>query len=374
MARPLTRGLGAVVLAASAGAAILLGSTPASAGVTSTVGTVDSGSTPLHIRSGASTSTSVVGSLRSGSTVTLLCQVTGQTISGRVRTTNLWDKLADGRYVSNAYIRRGSLGPCPGTPPPANSPVSGAVGTVDSGNTPLNVRSGASTATSVVGSLRTGNQISLVCQVAGQTISGRVRTTNLWDKLADGRYVSNAYIRRGSLSPCPSSLTPPLPPQANPGVATGWVIPVPGLPAQLFRPVYNPTHDGVDIMQPRNTPVAAASGGQVVTVECNTSGPNCDVDGGTSVRGCGWYLEIQHPNQVITRYCHLVRRPLVAEGQWVSAGQTIGYVGTSGNSSGTHLHFEVHVGPGYAVPANAVDPIAFMQRMNAPLGVLVAGR
>jgi murein DD-endopeptidase MepM/ murein hydrolase activator NlpD len=66
----------------------------------------------------------------------------------------------------------------------------------------------------------------------------------------------------------------------------------------------------------------------------------------------------------------MARRPSVAEGQWVNAGQIIGYVGTSGNSGGTHLHFEVHVGPGYAVPANAVDPIAFMQRMNAPLGVL----
>lgn len=253
---------------------------------------------------------------------------------------------------------------------PASAAVTSTVGTVDSGSTPLNIRSGTSVSASTVGALRSGSKVTLVCQVTGQTISGRVRTTNIWDKIADGRYVSNAYIRRGALSPCPSASTPPLPPQANPGVATGWVIPVPGTPAQLFRPASNPGHDGVDIMLPRNIPIAAAGAGQVTTVECNTSGPNCDVDGGPNVRGCGWYVDIQHAGQVATRYCHMVRRPSVVEGQWVNAGQIIGYVGTSGNSGGTHLHFEVHVGPGYAVHANAVDPIAFMQRMNAPLGVL----
>jgi murein DD-endopeptidase MepM/ murein hydrolase activator NlpD len=367
-----------VVLTAAAAAAIMLGGTPASAGDTSTVGTVDSGNTPLNIRAAATTAASVVGSLRTGNRVTLVCQVTGQTINGRVRTTNIWDKIADGRYVSNAYIRRGALSPCPPTPAPpltaptapANASATSAVGTVDSGSIPLNIRAAATTAASVVGSLRTGNQVTLVCQVTGQTINGRVRTTNTWDKIADGRYVSNAYIRRGALSPCPPTPTSPLPPQANPGVGTGWVVPVPGTPAQLFRPANNPGHDGVDIMLPRNTPIVAASAGQVVTVECNTSGPSCDIDGGPTVRGCGWYVDIQHAGQVTTRYCHMVRRPSVVEGQRVNAGEVIGYVGTSGNSGGTHLHFEVHVGPGYAVSANAVDPVAFMQRMNAPLGVL----
>jgi murein DD-endopeptidase MepM/ murein hydrolase activator NlpD len=247
------------------------------------------------------------------------------------------------------------------------------LGTVFSGSVPLNVRSGPSTSASVVTKLRTGNRVVLVCQVAGQWINAQLRATNLWDRTGNGNYLSDAYVRRGALPACPASTTPPLPPKPSPGTA-GWVIPVPGKPVQLFRPVYNPTHDGVDIMQPRYTPIAAASAGRVITVECNTSGQNCDVDGSSSVRGCGWYLEIQHANQIITRYCHLVRRPLVVEGQQVSMGQTIGYVGTSGNSSGTHLHFEVHIGSAPATRANAVDPVAFMQQMNAPLGVLVARR
>jgi murein DD-endopeptidase MepM/ murein hydrolase activator NlpD len=149
---------------------------------------------------------------------------------------------------------------------------------------------------------------------------------------------------------------------------------VPGRPGQRFRPPGNPSHDGVDIPEPRNTPIHAASAGKVITAVCNTSGSSCDVDGSLSVRGCGWYAEIQHPGQIITRYCHMVRRPSVRVGQQVSTGQLIGYVGTSGNSSGPHLHFEVHVGAGRASRANAVDPVAFMQRMNAPLGGPTANR
>ncbi|NJC85594.1 peptidoglycan DD-metalloendopeptidase family protein [Planosporangium mesophilum] len=243
------------------------------------------------------------------------------------------------------------------------------IGTVFSGGVPLNVRVAPSTSARVATQLRTGNRVILTCQTTGPWINGDVRSTNVWDRTGNGNYVSNAYIRRPWLPSCPAATVP----QPNPS-NSGWVIPVPGSPVQLFRPVSNPTHDGVDIMQPRNTPIVAASAGRVVTVECNTSGSTCDVDGSPSVRGCGWYMEIQHANQVITRYCHLVRKPLVSEGQQVAMGQTIGYVGTSGNSSGPHLHFEVHVGPGYATRANAVDPVGFMQKAGAPLGVLAATR
>jgi murein DD-endopeptidase MepM/ murein hydrolase activator NlpD len=248
------------------------------------------------------------------------------------------------------------------------------MGTVFTGDTPLNVRVAASTSASVVATLASGSRVALDCQIAGESIQGRVRTTSMWDRTADGRYVSDAYIQRGAIGECGTSSTPALPPQTRPGVATGWTIPVPGRPGQLFRPASNPHHDGVDIPEPRGTAIRAASAGTVITVVCNTSGPSCDVNGSPNVRGCGWYVEVRHANQVTTRYCHMVRRPSVAEGQKVTVGQIIGYVGTSGNSSGTHLHFEVHVGPGYASSANAVDPVAFMQRMNASLGVTTARR
>ena len=71
---------------------------------------------------------------------------------------------------------------------------------------------------------------------------------------------------------------------------------------------------------------------------------SCDVDGSRKIGGCGWYVEVQHPGNIVTRYCHMVRRPSVTVGQTVARGTILGYVGTSGYSSGPHLHFEVHIG------------------------------
>ena len=54
-------------------------------------------------------------------------------------------------------------------------------------------------------------------------------------------------------------------------------------------------------------------------------------------------------------------------GQVVALGQTLGFVGSSGNSGAPHLHFEVHTGYP-ATRANAVDPVPFMIAHGAPLG------
>src|SRR5439155_19357622 len=185
-----------------------------------------------------------------------------------------------------------------------------------------------------------------------------------WDRLADGRYVSDAYVRRSGkvrVPPCAAATSTAAPVAAPvaappPGVVGAWVAPVPGRPGQGFRPPNNPNHLGVDVMEPRNTPIRAASDGVVLAVVCNTSGLTCDVDGAPSVRGCGWYVEVQHPGSVITRYCHLVRQPSVVVGQPVVTGQVLGFVGTSGNSSAPHLHFEMHGGPAPAGPDTAGDP------------------
>jgi Peptidase family M23 len=85
-----------------------------------------------------------------------------------------------------------------------------------------------------------------------------------------------------------------------------------------------------------------------------------DVDGNRTLSGCGWYAEIQHAGGWVTRYCHMVRRPSVTVGQTVTEGQVIGYVGTSGSSSGPHLHFEVH-SAAPATQANAQNPVPFMR-------------
>ncbi|MGI5176341.1 M23 family metallopeptidase [Dactylosporangium sp. CA-152071] len=224
-------------------------------------------------------------------------------------------------------------------------------GTVSSGKVKLAVRSAPTPAAPAVGSLRNGAKLSLVCSVRGPKTKGRVRTTDRWDRLTSGAYVSDAYVsRRKTVPACPApapSASPSVTPSATPSLIvppTGavpvgtWVNPVPGKGTSGFRTVSRPTHDGIDIMAARETPIRAAAAGTVITVVCNTSGPSCDVDGSPSIKGCGWYVEIHHAGDIVTRYCHMVRQPDVTVGQQVTAGQTIGHVGTSGNSSGPHLH------------------------------------
>jgi murein DD-endopeptidase MepM/ murein hydrolase activator NlpD len=155
--------------------------------------------------------------------------------------------------------------------------------------------------------------------------------------------------------------------------AQGWTQPVHGHVGSGFRTPDRPTHDGVDLIVGKGTPIHAASAGTVTTVRCNaidvrTGGDwGCDRDGDANLtRGCGWYVDIEHPGGVVTRYCHMLAHPAVTEGQHVNAGDVIGIAGSSGNSSGPHLHFEVHLGD--HTSATAVDPVAFMASVGAPLG------
>ncbi|MBX6724295.1 MAG: M23 family metallopeptidase, partial [Dactylosporangium sp.] len=147
-------------------------------------------------------------------------------------------------------------------------------------------------------------------------------------------------------------------------------VPVHGSVVSGFRTPSRPSHHGVDIAVPHGTPVRAASAGLVIVAMCNASlygqPYSCDVDGSPEVLGCGWYVDIMHAARVITRYCHMMSRPVVSVGDYVGPGDLIGYSGSSGNSSGPHLHFEVHIN-GDQSPAGAVDPVAYMNQVGAPL-------
>jgi murein DD-endopeptidase MepM/ murein hydrolase activator NlpD len=153
--------------------------------------------------------------------------------------------------------------------------------------------------------------------------------------------------------------------------ASGWVAPVQAPVTSGFRTPERPTHQGVDLGAPRGTPIIAAASGTVITSECNAhSGGapySCDIDGSPSIAGCGWYVNILHAGDYLTRYCHFQSAPMVKEGDIVQAGQLLGYVGSSGRSSGPHLHFEVHVNADRS-SAGAINPVIFMEQMGAPLG------
>jgi murein DD-endopeptidase MepM/ murein hydrolase activator NlpD len=152
--------------------------------------------------------------------------------------------------------------------------------------------------------------------------------------------------------------------------ASGWTIPLKAVVGSGFRTPERPTHQGVDLIVGRYTPIGAVASGFVSKVKCDedhSGRQTCNVDGYPGKGGCGWMVEIQHAENVMTRYCHMVQRPFVREGQKVTAGEIIGRVGTSGNSSGPHLHFEVHLNNDRS-SAGAINPVPFMREQGAPLG------
>jgi murein DD-endopeptidase MepM/ murein hydrolase activator NlpD len=152
----------------------------------------------------------------------------------------------------------------------------------------------------------------------------------------------------------------------NCGAVGQWTQPVLAPVVSGFRIGQRPGHDGVDLGAGRGTPIRAAAAGTVTVVRCNIrpASHGCDVDGSPQTPGCGWYVDIIHAGATVTRYCHMLTHPYVHEGQTVAVGQVIGIVGSSGHSSGPHLHFEVYLS------GTPTDPVAFMASMCAPLGVV----
>ncbi|AGL21193.1 peptidoglycan DD-metalloendopeptidase family protein [Actinoplanes sp. N902-109] len=235
-------------------------------------------------------------------------------------------------------------------------------GTIVTSESALNARSGPSAASTRVGTLPNGSDVSIVCRLAGQFVSGTVTNTGYWDRLTDNTFISDAYVRRpaADIPKCSTAA-------ALPAVSGAWMLPVTARLISGFRTTHRPAHDGVDLGAARYTAIRAASAGSVIRVVCNVSRGSCDVDGASSLRGCGWYVEVLHAGDVVTRYCHMVRRPSVSVGQSVARGTILGYVGTSGSSSGPHLHLEVHTGAP-ATRANAIDPIPFFAGLGLPIG------
>lgn len=94
---------------------------------------------------------------------------------------------------------------------------------------------------------------------------------------------------------------------------------------------YNKMHRGVDFAAPRGTPIYAAGNGTIIK-----SGRN---------GAYGNYVKIRHNNRYSTAYAHMRRiHKSAGRGKRVKQGQIIGYVGTTGRSTGPHLHYEILVG------------------------------
>jgi hypothetical protein len=154
----------------------------------------------------------------------------------------------------------------------------------------------------------------------------------------------------------------------SPVVPTGeWTMPLPEGSYQFtsgFGMRWGRLHAGIDLAAPTGTPIYAASAGVVLDAGCTS--PRCDIPGSPRMPGCGWRVNINHGGGIVTRYCHAVALA-VSPGEQVVAGQVIGWVGSTGNSSGPHLHFETHRGALPATNDTAVDAVAFLQAAGVRL-------
>lgn len=121
--------------------------------------------------------------------------------------------------------------------------------------------------------------------------------------------------------------------------AAGLIWPVSGVLTSTYGMRWGRMHEGIDIGAPSGTPIYAAAGGTV-----NYAGWE---------GGYGNLIVIDHGNGLATAYGHQSQLA-VSSGQTVARGQVIGYVGSTGHSTGPHLHFEVRVN------GSPTDPLAYL--------------
>jgi len=152
-------------------------------------------------------------------------------------------------------------------------------------------------------------------------------------------------------TPLGEMVSPQLPPLSppdmylpdSPAPFNGYIWPTKGVITSGYGRRWGRMHRGIDIAAPIGTPVVAAAPGVIVSAGWNSG-------------GYGKLVEIQHPDGSLTLYAHN-NRILVRRGQEVAQGEQISEMGSTGRSTGPHLHFEVHPSG-----RGAVNPMAYLPR------------
>ncbi|MED3725169.1 peptidoglycan DD-metalloendopeptidase family protein [Priestia filamentosa] len=132
--------------------------------------------------------------------------------------------------------------------------------------------------------------------------------------------------------------------QGNAEEAEQWIWPTEGILTDLFG-TRHAKHYGIDIAAPIGTNVETVANGKVTKSYPSSTYGNV--------------VFIKQNNGYEAVYAHLHKR-LVKQGDTVRKGQIIGEVGSTGRSSGSHLHFEVHKGNWNEHKTNAVDPLPLL--------------
>ncbi|WP_416828614.1 SH3 domain-containing protein [Ectobacillus polymachus] len=273
----------------------------------------------LRVRSEANTSSSIIGILSSGEEVTVEAENNG------------WCKITYNNqtaYVSKAYLT-------PSSNSNGSSSIQGTT-TYYVNADALRFRSGPGSNYSIINVLSNGEKVA----VTGQ--SGN------WYKIqyngSEG-YVSKDYLSTSK----PSSSNPPSNSPSQSASIFKWPASS-GTVTSTFGPRWGSFHYGVDIAAPGNVQILAAASGKVSRSYYSSSYGNV--------------VFIKHNingQQYETVYAHMKNR-YVSEGDTVNQGQVLGYMGSTGEATGQHLHFELHKGEWNYAKSNALDPLQYLKK------------
>lgn len=192
-------------------------------------------------------------------------------------------------------------------------------------------------------------EINFSSQVATKNISPKNQSNNQ-DAVASIPIQVDFY-NPSSMPPAMDITSPDFPNQINspeeylPNAEkpfNGYIWPAKGTFTSGYGWRWGRMHRGIDVAGPVGTPIMAAADGEVITAGWNSG-------------GFGNLVKIKHPDGSITLYAHN-QRIRVRRGQQVKQGQHISDMGSTGFSTGPHLHFEIHR------DGKAKDPMVFLAR------------
>ncbi|HEY8447356.1 MAG TPA: peptidoglycan DD-metalloendopeptidase family protein [Thermomicrobiales bacterium] len=304
------------------------------------VAVVTDDGTGLNIRAGAGQDFERIGFLGEGDVVQVL-EGPEYDDDG-----NGWYLITDGDvtgYVFAGYLAVASE-PAPPDDEPVLDEIKFAIGDYATplDNDGVNIRRRGWVGSEILGVISPGS----IVRIVGSAVFDD--NGDAWYKVDDGN------VRGYALGDLLGASDPPAPPPPPSGPTGTFIYPVGG--SWTFTQAYGCTglaiepydarigcnfHNGIDLAAPAYTPIIASDGGVVVAAGW------CDC-------GLGYYVEIDHQNGYSTVYGHMAEQPYVAVGQRVNQGDVIGPIGSTGWSTGPHVHFIIKAN------GSTVDPLAYL--------------
>src|SRR5262245_48703811 len=138
--------------------------------------------------------------------------------------------------------------------------------------------------------------------------------------------------------------------ETNSGKKADWVLPMRNAElTSCFGPRWGTVHEGIDLARKDAAPILAVGAGEVVKA-------------GDVSDGYGISVFVDHGNGYLTQYAHM-SKTVVQVGQLVGPGTVLGHQGSTGDSTGPHLHFEVHQGMW-----NQIEPAQWLRDHGVQVG------